>query len=142
MDGHGFQAQLPGGRLAPASDEQVEGGVLRHGQRSVTSPRMGEEAAGAQAGGLVGLRRVRLVPQGKDIGADLAAHPDLAGPSGAGILLRVFCTFYGDRVVLLLSGLDKGASPKAQPRAIQAARKLLAEWRTEQAAARGKVPRR
>jgi putative component of toxin-antitoxin plasmid stabilization module len=132
---------------------------------------MGEEAAGAQAGGLVGLRRVRLVPQGKDIeqsgyvkplgqglfelridhdaaelaqvfGADLAAYPDLAGPSGAGILPRVFCTFYGDRVVLLLSGLDKGASPKAQPRAIQAARKLLAEWRTEQAAARGKVPRR
>jgi len=75
-------------------------------------------------------------------GADLAAHPDLAGPSGAEILLRVFCTFYGDRVVLLLSGLDKGASPKAQPRAIQAARKLLAEWRTEQAAARRKVPRR
>jgi putative component of toxin-antitoxin plasmid stabilization module len=75
-------------------------------------------------------------------GADLAAHPDLAGLSGAGILLRVFCTFYGDRVVLLLSGLDKGASPKAQPRAIQAARKLLAEWRTEQAAARRKVPRR
>ncbi len=75
-------------------------------------------------------------------GADLSAYPDLAGPSGAGILLRVFCTFYGDRVVLLLSGLDKGASPKAQPRAIQAARKLLAEWRTEQAAARRKVPRR
>lgn len=75
-------------------------------------------------------------------GADLAAHPDLAGPAGAGILLRVFCTFYGDRVVLLLAGLDKGASPKAQPRAIQAARKLLAEWRTEQAAARRKVPRR
>ncbi len=75
-------------------------------------------------------------------GADLSAYPDLAGPSGAGILLRVFCTFYGDRVVLLLSGLDKGASPKAQPRAILAARKLLAEWRTEQAAARRKAPRR
>lgn len=112
-----------------------------------------------------------LVPQGKDIeqsgyvkplgqglfelrvdhdaaelaqvfGADLSAYPDLAGPSGAGILLRVFCTFYGDRAVLLLSGLDKGASPKSQPRAIQAARKLLTEWRAEQAAAKRKAPRR
>ena len=111
-----------------------------------------------------------LVPQGKDIeqsgyvkplgqglfelrvdhdaaelaqvfGADLS-YPDLAGPSGAGILLRVFCTFYGNRAVLLLSGLDKGASPKSQPRAIQAARKLLAEWRAEQATARRKAPRR
>ena len=51
----------------------------------------------------------------------------------------MFCTFYGDKVVLLLSGLDKGTSPKAQPRAIQAARKLLAEWRAEQTAARRKV---
>ena len=66
----------------------------------------------------------------------LPSSPALAG---AGILLRVFCTFYGDKVVLLLSGLDKGASPKAQPRAIQAARKLLAEWRAEQTAARRKV---
>ena len=104
-----------------------------------------------------------LVPQGKDIeqsgyvkslgkglfelrvdhdaaelaqvfGTDLSAYPELAGPAGAGILLRVFCTFHGDRVVLLLSGLDKGADPKAQPRAIRAARKLLAEWQAEQAA--------
>ena len=47
----------------------------------------------------------------------------------------MFCTFYGDKVVLLLSGLDKGADPKAQPRAIRAARKLPAEWQAEQAAA-------
>ena len=72
-------------------------------------------------------------------GADLSAFPGLVGSSGAGILLRVFCPFYGDRVVLLLSGLDKGASPKAQPRAIEAARGLLAEWRAEQAAARRRV---
>jgi hypothetical protein len=48
----------------------------------------------------------------------------------------VFCTFHGDRIVLLLSGLDKGASPKAQPRAIEVARGLLAEWRAEQTTAR------
>lgn len=52
------------------------------------------------------------------------------------VLLRVFCTFYGDKIVLLLSSLDKGADPKAQPRAIRAARKLLADWQAEQAAAK------
>jgi hypothetical protein len=82
-----------------------------------------------------------LVPMGKDIGqsgyvkalgqglfelrvdhdaaelaqvfsSDLSARPELARLTAEGILLRVFCTFYGDRVVLLLSGLDKGADPK------------------------------
>lgn len=69
-------------------------------------------------------------------GADPSSHSEPAGQAAEGILLRVFCTFYGDKVVLLLSGLDKGADPKAQPRAIRAARKLLAEWQAEQAAAR------
>jgi putative component of toxin-antitoxin plasmid stabilization module len=69
-------------------------------------------------------------------GADLDAYPEFAGARGAGILLRVFCTFYGQRIVLLLSGLDKGAQPKAQPRAIQVARRLLADWQAEQAAAK------
>jgi hypothetical protein len=69
-------------------------------------------------------------------GADLSGSPELANLVAEGILLRVFCTFYGDKVVLLLSGLDKGADPKAQPRAIRAARKLLAEWQAEQAVAK------
>lgn len=69
-------------------------------------------------------------------GADLSAHPGLGELVAEGILLRVFCTFYGDKIVLLLSGLDKGADPKAQPRAIRAARKLLADWQAEQAAAK------
>lgn len=70
-------------------------------------------------------------------GADLSAHhPGLGELVAKGILLRVFCTFYGDKIVLLLSGLDKGADPKAQPRAIRAARKLLADWQAEQAAAK------
>lgn len=72
-------------------------------------------------------------------GADLADFPELAGPGGTGVLLRVFCTFYGNKVVLLLSGLDKGEDPKAQPRAIRAARSLLAEWKVEQTAARRKA---
>lgn len=53
-------------------------------------------------------------------GVDLSTRPELADLAAEGILLRVFCTFYGDKVVLLLSGLDKGA----QPSAVRAARKL------------------
>jgi putative component of toxin-antitoxin plasmid stabilization module len=69
-------------------------------------------------------------------GGDPSAHPELTGLAAEGILLRVFCTFYGDKVVLLLSGLDKASDPKAQPRAIRAARKLLADWQAERAAAK------
>lgn len=75
-------------------------------------------------------------------GADLSTRPELAEMAAEGILLRVFCTFYGDKVVLLLSGLDKGADPKAQPRAIRAARKLLDDWRAEQTAAKRKSRKR
>lgn len=50
------------------------------------------------------------------------------------ILLRVFVTFYGNRVVLLLDGYDKGVdpSPKRQQREIASARKLLTEWKAQQ----------
>jgi putative component of toxin-antitoxin plasmid stabilization module len=75
-------------------------------------------------------------------GVDLSSSPELADLVAEGILLRVFCTFYGDKVVLLLSGLDKGTDPKAQPRAIRAARKLLAEWQAEQAAAKRRSRKR
>lgn len=65
--------------------------------------------------------------------ADPAALAALALPAGP-VLLRVFCTFYGNKVVLLLGGYDKGAddSAKRQQREIKAARKLLTEWQQEQ----------
>ncbi|MDA8296245.1 MAG: hypothetical protein M0004_06605 [Actinomycetota bacterium] len=46
------------------------------------------------------------------------------------VLLRVFVHFYGDRVILLLSGYDKGADPsdKRQQREIARARKYLTAW--------------
>lgn len=45
----------------------------------------------------------------------------------ADILLRVFCHAYGDRIVLLLGGYDKGSDPKQkrQNREIGTARKRL-----------------
>jgi len=46
------------------------------------------------------------------------------------VLLRVFVHFYGDKVILLLGGYDKGNDPKErrQQREIAKARKLLAEF--------------
>ena len=56
-----------------------------------------------------------------------SARPE---PSGERILLRVFCHAYGDRIVLLLGGYDKGAdpSPKRQQREIVGARKRLKDF--------------
>lgn len=50
------------------------------------------------------------------------------------ILLRVFVHFHGSKIVLLLSGYDKGADPKEkrQQREISQARTLLAEFKQRQ----------
>jgi hypothetical protein len=55
------------------------------------------------------------------------SHP---GP----VLLRVFVHFHGDKVILLLSGYDKGEDPskKRQEREIAAARKYLRAWRQQE----------
>lgn len=57
---------------------------------------------------------------------------ELAG-TDRNVLLRVFCTFYGTRVVLLLGGYDKKRDPsdKRQQREIRRARKQLGTWRRE-----------
>lgn len=50
------------------------------------------------------------------------------------VLLRVFVHFYGQKVVLLLGGYDKGRapSPKRQQAEIKEARKLLAQFKERQ----------
>ncbi|NYI41702.1 hypothetical protein [Demequina lutea] len=50
------------------------------------------------------------------------------------VLLRVFCAFERERVVLLLGGYDKGRDPsgRRQQREIAAARRVLAEWKRQQ----------
>ena len=59
----------------------------------------------------------------------VAKGADRAVPSEH-ILLRVFCHAYGDRIVLLLGGYDKGedTSPKRQAKEIKEARSRLARW--------------
>jgi len=51
------------------------------------------------------------------------------------ILLRVFVHFHGDRVILLLSGYDKGDDPseRRQQREIADARQHLTAWRQQEA---------
>jgi putative component of toxin-antitoxin plasmid stabilization module len=58
---------------------------------------------------------------------------DLEGPPGK-VVLRVFCHAYGDRIVLLLGGYDKGedASAKRQQKEIQTARKRLTAFQIVQ----------
>jgi len=58
-----------------------------------------------------------------------------AGQGSAGkpteVLLRIFCHAYGQRIVLLLGGYDKGAAPKKkrQDREIETARKRLRSFK-------------
>jgi hypothetical protein len=65
---------------------------------------------------------------------------DQEGPPGK-VVLRAFCHAYGDQIVLLLGGYDKGedASAKRQQKEIQTARKrLIAFQMAQQRAAKAK----
>jgi hypothetical protein len=55
-------------------------------------------------------------------------------PAGERVLLRVFVHFYGDKVILLLGGYDKGADPKPrrQQREITLARRMLTQFKARQ----------
>jgi hypothetical protein len=80
---------------------------------------------GKQLGG--GLFEFRL--RGQDL-AKVAPARGPAEPAEAKMLLRVFCHAYGDRIVLLLAGYDKGDQPSArrQSAEIALARKRLKDW--------------
>lgn len=50
------------------------------------------------------------------------------------VLLRVFCTFHGRKIILLHHGYDKGADPsqRRQQREIAKARKIHERWKRQQ----------
>ncbi|MGM9473454.1 hypothetical protein ACS5PJ_15805 [Pseudarthrobacter sp. YS3] len=64
-----------------------------------------------------------------------ASQDDLISVPGGDktILLRIFCTFHGQRIVLLFQGYDKGKDPsdKRQQSEIKKARKHLKAWKKE-----------
>lgn len=85
-----------------------------------------------------GLHEFRIRHDAVEI-ANMFGGPDADEAANAvspprAILLRVFVHFYGDRVILLLSGYDKGADPseKRQQREITRARKCLTAWHEQQ----------
>ncbi len=88
---------------------------------------------GKQLGG--GLAEFRLRHDEREILARAGiAQPDLPESSPEKILLRVFFHAHGKRLILLLSGYDKGArsSARHQQREIERARNHLTQWRAMQ----------
>jgi hypothetical protein len=93
-----------------------------------------------------GLAELRLRHDEREI---LAGHSDteedqLPDASPESILLRVFFHAHGKRVILLLSGYDKGkrSSDRHQQKEIERARGYLKEWQAEQARQRRANPAR
>ena len=90
---------------------------------------------GKQLGG--GLAEFRLRHDEREVIAreGTIPEPDLPDPSPEKILLRVFFHAHGRRLVLLLSGYDKGVRPSTrhQQREIERARGYLKEWQATQA---------
>lgn len=82
---------------------------------------------GKQLGG--GLFEFRLRHDAAEILRSIG-KPAKPKPAAERIMLRVFCHAYGDRIVLLLGGYDKGADPSAkrQQKEIATARRRLADF--------------
>lgn len=69
---------------------------------------------------------------------DLAAKIAQAGSATEKILLRVFFHPYGDKILLLIGGYDKGENPskRRESAEIHEARKLLKRWKEQHPEAR------
>ena len=83
-----------------------------------------------------GLHEFRVRHSGPEIAHMFAGErADHIPRPGDSVLLRVFVHFHGRRIILLLSGYDKGADPSSrrQKREIAAARKSLTAWKQQQA---------
>ncbi|MHB8620480.1 MAG: hypothetical protein ACYDAG_13060 [Chloroflexota bacterium] len=81
-----------------------------------------------------GLFEFRLRQHAEQILRLVGKDPKQTSSEEARPLLRVFCHAYGNKIILLLGGYDKGAdpSPKRQNEEIRIARQRLAEFRRRQ----------
>ena len=77
-----------------------------------------------------GLHEFRVGHEADEVARMFGADPPGVEAPREKVLLRVFVHFYGDKIVLLLGGYDKGRDPKEnrQQREIAQARKLLAQF--------------
>ena len=80
-----------------------------------------------------GLYEFRIRHDAAEIRARFAREASATTPARIPILLRTFCHFYGTKVVLLLSGYDKGDDPsqKRQQKEIAKARTHLKAWQEQ-----------
>ncbi|MCY3607051.1 MAG: hypothetical protein OXG57_01265 [Acidimicrobiaceae bacterium] len=76
-----------------------------------------------------GLHEFRVRHDARDIARMFDLEPGHAGTKGEEVLLRVFVHFYGDKIVLLLGGFDKGKDAKRQQREIDTAKSLLVQFK-------------
>ncbi len=81
-----------------------------------------------------GLHEFRVRHDSDEIARMFGGEAPATQTRGEKVLLRVFVHFYGDKVILLLGGHDKGADPKdrRQQREIREARKLLRQFKERQ----------
>jgi hypothetical protein len=75
--------------------------------------------------------RIRKSLLAIETSANAATDPPHSRRSNAPVLIRIFCTFHGNKIVVLHHGYDKQRDPstKRQQREISAARKLQREWK-------------
>ncbi len=87
-----------------------------------------------------GLHEFRVRHDADEVARMFGGEPRAVDAPPEPVLLRVFGHFYGDKVILLLAGYDKGDDPKErrQQREIATARKLLTQFKDRQRRTRGK----
>ena len=80
-----------------------------------------------------GLYEFRIRHDAAEIKARFASEASATTPTRVPILLRVFCHFCGSKVVLVLSGYDKGDDPsqRRQQKEIAKARTHLTAWQEQ-----------
>lgn len=102
--------------------------------RAILEP-MGMDIAGTEWGKALGGGlyefRVRLSLSALVHRGEAEAEGDYPAWKDRKVLLRIFCTFHGNKIVLLFQGYNKGKDPslKRQQREIKKARKCLRAWR-------------
>ena len=79
-----------------------------------------------------GLYEFRVRHEADEIARMFDAPSPGVGAKKEDVLLRVFVHFYGEKIILLLGGFDKGKDSKRQQREIGRAKKLLVQFKERQ----------
>jgi putative component of toxin-antitoxin plasmid stabilization module len=123
--GRGFERFL---RSLPEYERSVALAAIDH-----VLTRLGIEVCSGEWGRPLGdgLFEFRIRRSLSSILREHAPVPTDGGVCSKTVLLRVFCTFRGRRIVVVFHGYDKGhdPSPARQRREIRKARALLDEWK-------------